>query len=115
MQKLSRLITGIFLVFIGTGFLFADDDRYALIIGNNDYQDKSIATLTNPVNDNIIVRGSFSVDDLMEEIGASRYLPRMTTGSPGTRLCIPPWPGKPPPTVFPEAVTAPLHRRSFQT
>jgi|GEM_PF-5183032 len=144
MQRLSGWITGLFLVFFGTGFLFATDNRFALVIGNGDYRDKSIAPLVNPVNDatdiaaalkdlgysvtlktniglremidvitdfafdlkrsgenegffwyaghglsiknihymlpvdvdpvneNIIARGSYSVDDLMDEIGSAR-------------------------------------------
>jgi len=127
-----------------SGLLFSADNRYALVIGNGNYRDKSISALANPVNDatdmaemlrklgynvtlktniglremlesvtdfslnlrrssdiegffwfaghglsvrnihymlpvdvdpvndNIIARGSYSVDDLMEEIGHAR-------------------------------------------
>jgi len=51
MQRLSRFIAVFFLVFVGTGFLFAANNRYALVIGNGNYRNKSIATLANPVND----------------------------------------------------------------
>ena len=139
---MKKAVMAALLVFIG-GSLFAAD-RYALVIGNGNYRDKNISSLSNPVNDatdvaavlkrigynvtlktnvglrdmigivkdfsgnlkrssdteglfwfaghglsvrgihyllpvdvdpvddNMIVRGSFSVDDLMEEIGNAR-------------------------------------------
>ena len=139
----SALVAAFVLLF-SVGAVFSADNRYALVIGNGIYQDRSISALTNPVNDatdmaavlkeigydvtlktniglrdmmtavedfsfnlrrspdsegffwfaghglsvrgihymlpvdvdpandNIIARGSYSVDDLMEEIGNAR-------------------------------------------
>ena len=40
----------LFLICAGS-LLFSADNRYALVIGNGNYRDKSISTLINPVND----------------------------------------------------------------
>ena len=50
MRGKTGILCCLFLVFYGIGFLFPAD-RYALVIGNGNYKDKSIPNLTNPVND----------------------------------------------------------------
>ena len=51
MSRLPRLFACFFLVFFGVVFLYSAENRYALIIGNGNYRDRTIPNLTNPVND----------------------------------------------------------------
>lgn len=47
--KISRY--GLLLFLCSSGFLFSAENRFALVIGNSNYRDKSIPSLTNPIND----------------------------------------------------------------
>ena len=51
MPRAFRVLTCFFLVFFGASLVFAADNRFALVIGNGTYKDKTIPNLSNPVND----------------------------------------------------------------
>ena len=65
MFKIHRaFFCGFLLILFGSGFVFSQN-RYALVIGNNNYQDSGISNLTNPVND------ATDVAEALRELGYS--------------------------------------------
>ena len=51
MRNIIGTSFAILIIFMGTGLLYAQESRYALVIGNSSYRDKNVSNLANPAND----------------------------------------------------------------
>ena len=50
-RNLSFFLCSFIIFLFAAGFVFSAENRHALVIGNENYRDQNIASLTNPVND----------------------------------------------------------------